>query len=57
MGLDQLGVDCVMDLGRKQVGEVRKAHKKVKEPRVEAKKADARRPRNEMYRHLDRSGR
>ena len=41
MELDQLEVGRVTDSVRRQVGEVNKAHKKVKEPGVEVKKADA----------------
>ena len=52
MGLDQLEVDCVTDPAGKQAGEVSKADKKVKVPRPEVKKADAR---NKMCR-LDHSG-
>jgi len=44
MGQDQLEVDRVMDMVRKQAEKVRGARKKVKEPRVEAKKANASRP-------------
>jgi len=40
MGLDRLEVDCVMGMVREQEKVWRK-HEKVKEPRVEAKKADA----------------
>ncbi len=40
MVLDRLEVDRVMDVVREQE-KVRRAREKVKEPRVEAKKADA----------------
>jgi hypothetical protein len=41
MGLDRLEVDRVMDVVKEQVEKVRRAREKGKEPRVEAKKADA----------------
>jgi hypothetical protein len=45
MGLDRLEADRVMDVVREQAEKVRGAREKVKEPRVEAKKADASRRR------------
>jgi hypothetical protein len=45
MGLDQLEADRVMDVVRGVGAEVRGAREKVKEPRVEAKRADASRRR------------
>jgi len=46
MGLDRLEVDHVMDVVKEQVEKVRRAREKGKEPRVEAKKADASRRQN-----------
>ncbi|MFO7773989.1 MAG: hypothetical protein R6V59_08695 [Dehalococcoidia bacterium] len=45
MGLDRLEADRVMDAVRKQAEKVRGAREKVKEPGVEARKADASRRR------------
>jgi hypothetical protein len=41
MGLDRLEEERVMDVVRAQARKVRGAREKVKEPRVEAKRADA----------------